>query len=189
MYWNKNRPVKHKRVPRNKPTHTWSTNLWQGGQEHTWGKLSPLNKRCWENWISTCKRMKLSGKREESSALVYMILGLEPFLQDHIQAWLGNSHLSSCPLDSTRRVSSVQFSRSVLSNFLRPHETQHVRPPCPSPTPRAHSDSVHGVSDAIQPSHPLSSSSPPALNPSQHQNLLQWVNSSPEVAKVPEFQL
>ena len=47
---------------------------------------------------------------------------------------------------------------------------------------------VHRVSDAIQPSHPLSSPSPPALNPSQHQGLFQWVNSLHEVAKVLEFQ-
>ena len=40
---------------------------------------------------------------------------------------------------------------------------------------------VHQVSDAIQPSHPLSSPSPPAPNPSQHQSLFQWVNSSHEV--------
>ena len=37
--------------------------------------------------------------------------------------------------------SSVQFSRSVVSNSLRPHELQHARLPCPSPTPRVHSDS------------------------------------------------
>ena len=48
---------------------------------------------------------------------------------------------------------------------------------------------VHRVSDDIQPSHPLSSPSPPAPNPSQHQSLFQWVNSSHEVAKVLEFQL
>ena len=48
---------------------------------------------------------------------------------------------------------------------------------------------VHRVSDAIQPSHPLSSPSPPAPNPSQHQSLFQWVISSHEVAKVLEFQL
>ena len=48
---------------------------------------------------------------------------------------------------------------------------------------------IHGVSDAIQPSHPLSSPSPPVPNPSQHQSLFQWVNSSHEVAKVLEFQL
>ena len=45
---------------------------------------------------------------------------------------------------------------------------------------------VHRVSDAIQPSHPLSSPSPPAPNPSQHQSLFQCVNSSHEVAKVLE---
>ena len=48
---------------------------------------------------------------------------------------------------------------------------------------------VHRVSDAIQPSHPLSSPSPPAPNPSQQQSLFQWVNSSQEAAKVLEFQL
>ena len=48
---------------------------------------------------------------------------------------------------------------------------------------------VHRVGDAIEPSHPLSSSSPPAPNPSQHQSLFQSVNSSHEVAKVLEFQL
>ena len=48
---------------------------------------------------------------------------------------------------------------------------------------------VHWVGDVIQPSHPLSSPSPPALNPSQHQALFQWVNSSHQVAKVLEFQL
>ena len=48
---------------------------------------------------------------------------------------------------------------------------------------------IHRVSDAIQPSHPLSSPSLPAPNPSQHQSLFQWVNSSHEVAKVLEFQL
>ena len=67
--------------------------------------------------------------------------------------------------------SSAQFSRSVVSDSLRPHESQHTRLPCPSPTPRGHTQThVHRVSDAIQPSHPLSSPSPPAPNPSQHQS-------------------
>ena len=47
---------------------------------------------------------------------------------------------------------------------------------------------AHWVGDAIQPSHPLSSPSPLAPNPSQHQGLFQWVNSSHKVAKVSEFQ-
>ena len=57
--------------------------------------------------------------------------------------------------------SSVQFSRSVVSDSLQPHESQHARPPCPSPTHvQTH---VHRVSDAIQPS--LSLSSPFLLPP------------------------
>ena len=48
---------------------------------------------------------------------------------------------------------------------------------------------VHRVRDAIQPSHPRLSPSPPALNLSQHQGLFQWVSSSHQVAKVLEFQL
>ena len=47
---------------------------------------------------------------------------------------------------------------------------------------------VHWINDAIQPSYPLSSPSPPAFNLSQHQGLLQWVNSSHQVAKVLELQ-
>ena len=75
--------------------------------------------------------------------------------------------------------SSPQFS-SVRPTLC---DTMNARPPCPSQT------HVHWVSDAIQPSHPLSSPSPPALNLSQHQSLFKWVNSSHEVAKVLELQL
>ena len=62
--------------------------------------------------------------------------------------------------------SSVQFSCSVVSDSLQPHESQHARPPSPLPTPGVHSNS-------IQPSHPLPSPFPPAPNPSQHQSLFQ----------------
>ena len=48
-----------------------------------------------------------------------------------------------------------------MSDSLRPHESQHARPPCPSPTPRGQTH-IHRVGDAIQPFHPLSSPSPPA---------------------------
>jgi len=82
-----------------------------------------------------------------------------------------------------------QFNCSVVSDSLQPRELQHARPPCPSPNPEFTQTHVHRVGDAIQPSHPLSSPSPPAPNPSQHQGLFQWVNSSQEVAKVLEFQL
>ena len=55
----------------------------------------------------------------------------------------------------TKRLSSVQFSCSVVSDSLRPHELQHTRPPCPSPTPRVHSDSC----PSSQWRHPAISSS------------------------------
>ena len=51
--------------------------------------------------------------------------------------------------------SSVQFTHSAMSDSLRPHESQHTRPPCPSPTPRVHSDSC----PSIQWCHPAISSS------------------------------
>ena len=44
-------------------------------------------------------------------------------------------------MEVTSTMDSVQFSRSVVSDSLRPHESQHARPPCPSPTPGVHSDS------------------------------------------------
>ena len=83
---------------------------------------------------------------------------------------------------------SVQFSHSVVSDSLRPHESQHTRSPCPSPTPGVYPNPFHRVGDVIHPSHPLLSPSPPAPNPSQHWGLFQWVNSLHEVVKVLEFQ-
>ena len=56
---------------------------------------------------------------------------------------------------SAIQFSSVQFSHSVLSNSLRPHELQHARPPCPSPTPGVHSSSC----SSSQWCHPAISSS------------------------------
>ena len=85
--------------------------------------------------------------------------------------------------------SSVQFSHSVMSNSLQAHGLQHARFPCPSPNTGVIQIYVHWVSDAIQTSHPPSSPSPPTLNLSQHQGVLQWVSSSHRVAKVLELQL
>ena len=89
------------------------------------------------------------------------------------------------------RLSSVQFS-SVSQ--LRPtpcDPMNHSTPGLPvhHQLPEFTETHVHWVGDAIQPSHPLSSPSPPTPNPSQHQGLFQWVNSLHEVAKVLEFQL
>ena len=62
-------------------------------------------------------------------------------------------------------------------------------PPVHHKLPEATQTHVYWVSDAIQPSHPLSSPSPPTFNLSQHQGLFKWVSSSYQVAKVLEFQL
>ena len=82
-----------------------------------------------------------------------------------------------------------QFSRSVMSNSLRPHGPQHARLPVHHQLLESTQIHVHWVGNAIQSSHPLSSPSPPAFNLSQHQGLFQWVSSSHQVSKVLEFQL
>ena len=83
----------------------------------------------------------------------------------------------------------VQFSHSVVSDSLRPHELQHASPPCPPPTPGVHPK----LCPLSRWCHPAISSSVVPFsscpNPSQHQSLFQWGNSSHKVAKVLEFQL
>ena len=75
-----------------------------------------------------------------------------------------------------------------MSDSLWPHGLEHARLPCSSPRLGFAQTHAHWVGDAIQSSHPLSPSSPPALNFSQHQGLFKWV-SSHQVAKVLELQL
>ena len=96
-------------------------------------------------------------------------------------------HCAKCFTRSLWKSSIVAVQSLVLSNSLRLHGLQNARLPCRSPSPGA--NYVHWVSDAIQPSHPLSSPSLPAFNLSQHQSLLQWGGSSYQVAKVLELQL
>ena len=88
-------------------------------------------------------------------------------------------------------ISSVQFSSVTQSCPILCDPMNHSMPGLPvyhqllefTPT------HVHRVGDAIQPSHPLLSPSPPAFNLSQHQGLFQWVSTLHQVAKVLEFQL
>ena len=86
--------------------------------------------------------------------------------------------------ETTRPFSSVQFSSFTQSYTILCDPMNRSTPGLPvhHQLPEFTQTHVHRVSDAIQPSHPLSSPSPPAPNPSQHQSLFQWVNSSHEVA-------
>ena len=91
----------------------------------------------------------------------------------------------------TRIFSSVQFSSVTQScpTLWNPMNRSTPGLPVHHQLPEFTQTHVHWVSDAIQPSHPLSSPPPPAPNPSQHQSLFHWHNSSHELAKVLEFQL
>ena len=99
----------------------------------------------------------------------------------HVKRWL-----ASLIIQFSQSVSSVTQSCSTLCD---PMNCSTPSLPVHHQLPELTQTHVHRVGDAIQPSHPLSSPCPPAPNPSQHQGLFQWVNSSLEVAKVLEFQL
>jgi len=87
--------------------------------------------------------------------------------------------------------SDFQFSSVAQSCLILCDPINHSTPGLPvhHQLPESMQTHNHQVGDAIQPSHPLSSPSPPALNFCQHQGLFQWVNSSHEVAQALEFQL
>ena len=86
---------------------------------------------------------------------------------------------------------SVQFSSVAHSCLILCDPMDHSTPgfPVHRQFPELTQIHVHWVGDAIQPSHPLSSSSLPAFNLFQHQGLFQWISPSHQVAKVLEFQL
>ena len=114
-----------------------------------------------------------------------------PLLCCFLSALVSNSSLipSSFLVLSTP---SVQFSSSVTQLCLTlcdPMNRSTPGLPVHHQLPEFTQTHIHRVRDAIQPSHPRSSPSPPAPNPSQHQSLFQRVSSSHEVAKVLEFQL
>ena len=123
---------------------------------------------------------------------VEQILGFGSLLQLNPR-WRG-SHLkktgsfSWCGHGSS---SSVEFSSVAQSCPIVCDPMSSIMPSLPVHhlLPEITQTYVHWVDDAIKPSHPLSSPSPPTPNPSQHQGLFQWVNSSHELAKVLEFRL
>ena len=72
---------------------------------------------------------------------IYLCTSLKPIWKFTLSGTPGNSLCYIKFSNSKNPISSVQSSRSVVFDSLRPHESQHARPPCPSPTPGVHSDS------------------------------------------------
>jgi len=111
------------------------------------------------------------GVRKCSSFILLQVV--DQFSQHHLLKRLSFLHCIYLPPLSKIRCPSVQFSRSVVSDSLQPHELQHAGLPVHHQLPEFTQIHVHRVGDAIQPSHPLLSPFPPAPNPSQHQSLFQ----------------
>ena len=114
-------------------------------------------------------------------------------LCDDLEAWNGNRERGSrgrgymhIYVYTYQSVSSVTQSCATLCN---PMECSTPGFPVHHQLPKLAQTHVHQVSDAIQPSHSLSSPSPPAFHLSQHQGLFQWVSSLHQMAKVLELQL
>ena len=106
-----------------------------------------------------------------------------------------SKHLLISRLQSPPAVifSSVQFSRSVVSDSLRPHELQHARPPCPSPSPGVHSDSCpssqwchQAISSSVVPFSSCSQSLPASEFPPMSQ-LFTWGGQSTGVSASASF--
>ena len=130
------------------------------------------------------------GRQNCPGLQISIFIQLQPIIYLHYLLWSDVFQLINIHHTTGNTFCKIQFS-SVQSC-----PTLHDPMNCSTPGLSVHHQlleftqtHVHQVSDAIQPSHPLSSPSPPAPNPSQHQSLFQWVKSSHEVAKVLEFQL
>ena len=142
-----------------------------------------------ETWVRSqaCEDPLEKEMATHSSTLAWKIswteepCSLQSMGSQRVRTWLSDF--------TTLQFSSVQFTRSVVSDSLRPMNRSTPDLPVHHQLLEFTQTHINQVSDAIQLSHPLSSPSPHAPNPSQHQSLFQWVNSLHEVAEVLEFQL
>ena len=174
------------------------------------GNGTPLQYFCLENltlkplivWITTncgkfLKRWEyqttIAASRETCMQVKKQQLELD--MEQQTGSKLGTEYIKAVychPAYLTYMQSSVQF-RSVAQSCPTLCDPMDCRPGLGFPVHHQLLDlaqtHVHCVSDAIQPSHPLSSPSPPVFSLSQHQGLFQWVSSLHQVARVLEFQL
>ena len=134
-----------------------------------------------KSWLSSNKRLqfldkhKFTGKFKENVIKNYFSWIMSEWIAELMPIIFSSVQFSSVAQSCPTLCDPMNHSTPGLHIHHRPREFTQTH--------------VHRVGDAIQPSHPLLSPSPPALNPSQHQSLFQWVNSSHEVDKVLEFQL
>ena len=163
-----------------------SKTLWVSSKVIIWFQIlsmSPLSSpHCLFGYLwSTVPKMFLSVMKAENHqyfCIIYphilkLLCSQNKLFTESCNAWKANS----------------QFSHSVMSDSLRPRGLQHTRFPCHHQLPELTQTHVHWVSDAIQPSHSLSSPSPLAFNLFQHEDLFKWGSSSHQVVKVLEFWL
>ena len=149
-----------------------------------------------KTWIAASLRFLQIIVTGQYTELEYWGLGYKTFPSIIIYIDLSELILKAsdhhlCTVNQIINAISVQFSSVSQSSLILCDPMNWSTPGLPvhHQLPEFARTHVHWVSEVIQPSHPLSSPSPPAPNPSQHQSLFQWVNSSPEVAKVLVFQL
>ena len=173
-------------MPRNSGTEALLKRAsWKPGREK-WSMRRPLMSSgiiiCYSNQV-------IEHILAETSCRPGLALGGEWNNTDHLSC-LGSCALalllSSLILSSSSSCFSVP---QTCPSLCDPMNRSTPALPVHYQLPKFTQTDVHRVGDAIQPSHPLSSPSPPAFNPSQHQGLFQSVCSSHQVAKVLEFQL
>ena len=139
------------------------------------------------------KSNRKQGSHDLCSHVTCILMGrhisvLKQTITDNFNVWVGDQKKEE---QETLKWLSVQYS-SVTQLYMTLWDPMNHSTPgllVHHQLPEFTQTHVNWVGDAIQPSHPLLSPSPPAPNTSQHQSLFQWVNSSHEVAKVLEFQL
>ena len=128
----------------------------------------------WENWSIIKKKITIT----------FILLGSAYF-----QMFIG--YQNPLPISFPCQIFQLQFSLVTQScpTLCDPMDCSTSGLPVHHQFPEFTQTHVHWVGDAIQPSHHLSSPSPPSFNISQHRCLFKWVSSSHQVAKALEFQL
>ena len=137
-------------------------------------------------WSPTQGSMKRQAWEEPQSSSSFLPLSCRCGIKDQ-----GPTNLHCVRVSQSVQFSSAHFSSvaQLCPTLCDPMDCSMPGFPVHHQLPEFTQTHVHWISDAIQPSHPLSIPSPPAFNLSQHQGLFKWVSSSHQVAKVLEFQL